>query len=110
MSESQRAADREPARVTVKILDKEYAVACAPGERADLLESADYLNKQMKEIRETGRVVGTDRVAVMAALNIANDLLQVRRKSAGGKEMGARLKALRERTEVALQRGQQLEL
>jgi cell division protein ZapA len=110
VSESLRAAEREPTRVTFKILDKEYAVACAPAERAELLESAEYLSKQMKEIRDTGRVVGTDRIAVMAALNIANDLLQARRKGTGGKELGARLKSLRERTEVALQRGQQLEL
>ncbi len=111
MTEPQRAAaDREPARFTVKILDREYAVACPANERADLMASAEFLSRQMKEIRDTGRVVGMDRIAVMAALNITNDLLRAQSKSVGGKDVGKRLKAMRERTEVALQRGQQLEL
>jgi cell division protein ZapA len=110
MTEQQRAADREPARVTVKILDREYAVTCPANERAELVESAEYLNKQMKEIRDGGRVIGVDRIAVMAALNMANDLLRARSKSTGSKDLGTRLKVLRERAEVALQRGQQLEL
>jgi cell division protein ZapA len=101
----------EPTRVAVKILDKEYFVACGAEERADLLESADYLNKQMKEIRDGGKVLGVDRVAVMAALNIANDLLRLRARGTGAQsEIGTRLKSMRERAETALQRGQQLEL
>ncbi len=110
MTEQQHAADREPVRVTVRILDREYAVTCPANERAELLESAEYLNKQMKEIRDGGRVIGVDRIAVMAALNMANDLLRMRNKSASNKSLGPRLKVLRERAEVALQRGQQLEL
>ena len=64
--------------VTVRILEKEYQVACPEDERAALLESADLLNRRMKEIRDTGKVVGLDRIAVMAALNLANELLQIR--------------------------------
>ena len=64
--------------VTVRILDKEYQVACPEDERAALLESADLLNRRMKEIRDTGKVVGLDRIAVMAALNLANEVLQIR--------------------------------
>jgi len=103
-------SDREPARVTVKILDKDYTVACPAAERADLLESAEYLDRQMREIRESGKVATSDRIAVMAALNIANELLKLRNKGTLGKEVGARLKSMRERAESALQRGQQLEL
>jgi cell division protein ZapA len=104
-------SNSEPARVSVKILDKEYFVACQPNERSDLLESADYLNKQMKLIRDGGKVLGADRVAVMAALNIANDLLRLRARGTGSQsEIGTRLKSMRERAETALQRGQQLEL
>jgi cell division protein ZapA len=110
VTEQQRAASREPTPVTVKILDREYSVGCPADERPELLESAEYLNKQMKEIRDGGRVIGVDRIAVMAALNIANDLLRARHKGVGGKDTGTRLKAMRERAEVALQRGQQLEL
>jgi cell division protein ZapA len=104
-------SEREPARVTVKILDKEYFVACPPEERSDLLESAAFLNRQMKEIRDSGKVVGADRIAVMAALNMANELLRLRERESGTQlEFGTRLKSLRERVETALEKGQQLEL
>lgn len=104
-------SDLEAARVTVRILEKEYFVACQPAERSDLLDSAAYLNRQMKEIRDTGKVVGADRIAVMAALNIANELLQLRDRDSGTQvEFGNRLKVLRERVETALEKGQQLEL
>ena len=64
--------------VTVRILDKEYQFACSDGERMALLQSADFLNAKMIEIRSGGKVIGLDRMAVMAALNIANELLQDR--------------------------------
>lgn len=66
----------ELARVTVRILDKEYQVACPDNEREALLESAELLNRKMREIRESGKVVGLDRVAVMAALNLSHEILQ----------------------------------
>ncbi|MCG8436338.1 MAG: cell division protein ZapA [Gammaproteobacteria bacterium] len=62
--------------VTVKILDKDYQFSCPEEERIALLESADFLNNKMREIRDSGKVIGLDRMAVMAALNIANELLQ----------------------------------
>ena len=64
------------AHVSVKILEKEYQVACPAEEKADLMASAELLNRKMREIRDSGKVVGLDRVAVMAALNMANELLQ----------------------------------
>ena len=75
-------SDKEPAHVTVRILEKEYFVSCPQEERADLLDSAEYLNKKMREIRDTGKVVGADRIAVMAALNMANELLRLRKQDA----------------------------
>ena len=66
----------ELSRVTVRILDKDYQVACPDDERAVLLESAELLNRKMQEIRESGKVVGLDRVAVMAALNLSHEILQ----------------------------------
>jgi cell division protein ZapA len=62
--------------VTVRILDKDYLVACEPDEREGLLASARQVDERMREIRKAGRVVGTDRIAVMAALNLAYELLQ----------------------------------
>ncbi len=63
-------------RVTVRLLDKEYQVACPEDEREALLESAELLNRKMKEIRDSGKVVGVDRIAVMAALNLCHEMLQ----------------------------------
>lgn len=94
-------------RVSVRILEKEYHVSCPPEERAALLESAEYLNRRMREIRDTGKVVGLDRIAVMAALNIVNDLLQSRGRDEGAEsDLALRIKAMRERVESALVRGQ----
>jgi len=61
--------------VTVTILEKDYEVACAPGEVDALKASARYVDRQMQSIRNSGKVIGLDRVAVMAALNIANEYL-----------------------------------
>jgi cell division protein ZapA len=104
-------SDKEPTAVTVRILDKEYFVACPPDERPDLLASAEYLNKKMREIRDTGKVVGADRIAVMAALNMANELLRLRRQDSELQgQVTGRVKHMRERVEGALQRTRQLDL
>lgn len=99
------------ARVSVRILEKEYQVACLPEERSELLDSAEYLNGKMREIRDSGNVVGLDRIAVMAALNIAHDLLKIRgRGEVVDTDVGQKIRQLRERVETALTKGHQLEL
>lgn len=65
----------QPNTVTVQILDKEYCIACPDDQRNNLESAARYLDGKMREIRSGGKVVGADRVAVMAALNITHDLL-----------------------------------
>lgn len=62
--------------VEVKILDKEYLVACPEEERDALLRAARHLDTKMREIRSSGKVFGTERIAVMAALNITHELLE----------------------------------
>ncbi len=98
------------ARVSVRILEKDYQIACPVEERSDLLDSAEFLNSRMREIRDTGKVVGLDRIAVIAALNMANELIRMK-KSDGNleSEVGGRLRILRERVESALEKGRQLE-
>lgn len=98
-------------RVSVRILEKEYQFTCAPDERSALLDSAEYLNGEMRRIRDTGKVIGLDRIAVMAALNMANELLKARgRDAAMDKDVVQKLRALRERVDSALHQGQQLDL
>ena len=99
------------AQVSVRILDKEYQVACPAEERTDLLDSAEILNSKMREIRDSGRIVGLDRIAVMAALNMANDLLHAkeRDKELEG-DISDRLKSISDRVDNVLSDSQQLDL
>ncbi len=99
------------ARVSVRILDKEYVIACPLEERAELLDSAAFLNARMRDVRDNAKVIGLDRIAVVVALNLANELVKIRgREEKTDADVGARLKGMRERVESALAQGQQLEL
>ena len=98
-------------RVSVRLLDREYQVACPAEERSALLDSAEYLDSKMREVRDSGKVVGLDRIAVISALNLANELIALRRTgSVVDGDIGAKLRSLRERVETALAKGQQMEL
>ena len=66
------------APVSVHILDKEYKVACTEEERDSLLTAANYIDRKMKEVRDRGNVIGTDRIAVVTALNVAHELLRLK--------------------------------
>ena len=102
---------QDPTRVSVRILDRDYVIACAHEERPALLDAAEYLNGRMREVRDSGKVVGLDRIAVMVALNMANELLQLRgRDTRNVLETGDKLRSLRERIETALGHSQSLEL
>jgi len=104
-------SDDRVSRISVRLLDREYQVACPSEERADLLDSAEYLDAKMREVRDGGKVIGLDRIAVISALNLANELIKLRRHgSTLDGDVGARIRTLRERVEAALERGQQLEL
>jgi cell division protein ZapA len=101
----------DKAQVSVRILDKEYQVACPANERTNLLDSAEILNKKMREIRDTGSIVGLDRIAVMAALNMANDLINANARDLeleGG--ISNRLKLISDRVDHVLGSSQQLDL
>ena len=67
--------------VTVTIFDKEYLVGCKEDEREALFASVQYLNDKMAEQRDNGNVIGSERIAVMAALNIAHEYLEFRRNN-----------------------------
>jgi cell division protein ZapA len=102
-------AEADP--VAVQILDKEFLIACPPGERPALTESAALLNSRLREIRGAGKVIGLDRMMVMAALNMANEISRLReREQRVETQVGGRVRQLRERVEKAVARSQQLEL
>jgi cell division protein ZapA len=97
--------------VSVRILDKEYLINCPPEEKADLQRAATLLNTRLRETRDSGKIIGTERLLMMAALNMANDLAKLQgREQRVTADLGSRVKAMRERVERALVQGQQLEL
>lgn len=98
--------------VVVKLLDKDYQVACPPGQQDALIKSASYLDEQMRSIRANGKVIGLERIAVMAALNIANELLQGKGPAGNGNNeaINQNLKGLNDKLDEALNRFRQLEI
>ena len=75
------AAATDKNAVTISLLGREFRVSCPEGEQKTLMASVDYLNRRMKEVRDTGKVVGNERIAIMAALNIAHELMSNTGKS-----------------------------
>ena len=72
----------EPEGVSVEILDKEYMIACPPEEREALQESARQLNERLRQVRDSGKVLGTERMAIITALNVVHEMEQQRRQRA----------------------------
>ncbi len=68
--------------VTVTILGKDYQVACSSEDKRSLIDAADQLDERMREIRQNGNVIGLERIAVMAALNLSHELIQSQQQTA----------------------------
>jgi len=92
-------------------MDKEFLVSCPEEEEISLRSSAQYLDKKMREIRDSGKVVGLDRIAVMVALNITHDLLTNKNINDDiNQTVSNRVKNIQEKVEFALHKGKQMEL
>ena len=97
--------------VTINILDKEYVISCPPSEEKDLLAAAQMLNQQMKELRQGGKVIGAERIAVMAGLNFAHEMLkQQSGRNDVNKGISNRIQVLQNKVESALGNYRQMEL
>lgn len=104
-------SDDSPKAIAVRLLDKEYRIGCPEGEEDQLLATARYLDRRMREIRGGGKVIGTERIAVMTALNLAHELLAAQQdKSEQAGAASRRVRSLRERVEAALNESAQLDL
>lgn len=89
---------------TIHLLDKEFTVACPADERDGLRESARLLDAKMREIRTGGKVLGNERIVVMAALNVIFELLQEKQSSSSGtQEAELRLKLIQDKLASALE-------
>jgi cell division protein ZapA len=71
------ANDGEQLAVVVEILGKDYRIACAPEEKDALLRASKYLNEKVREIKSSGRIIGNEKIAAMAALNLSHELLSL---------------------------------
>ena len=97
--------------INISILDKDYKVACPPGEQSALLESARFLDTKMREVRDNGNIMGAERIAVITALNMANDLLRTSNLDKDvGAELPPRLKDLESKISRVLEQARQLEI
>ncbi len=103
MSEDAKARDKG---VSIQILGREFRVACPEGEEKQLHSSVDYLNRRMKELRDTGKVTGNERIAIMAALNIAHEFLGQKSakapSSVDGADIRRRIASMQETLDSAL--------
>ncbi len=103
------SADEDRARdkgLAIQILGRDFRVACPEGEEKQLQASVEYLNRRMKELRDTGKVTGNERVAIMAALNIAHEFLAHKSvkgaASVDGADIRRRIAAMQETLDSAL--------
>jgi len=89
--------------IEVSILERSFRIACTPEQEAGLRQAVEYLDRKMREIRDAGKVVGHERIAINAALNIAHELLSMR--LAGGFDIGElkrRMHSMAETIEAAM--------
>jgi cell division protein ZapA len=103
--------EKEVKPVSVRILDKDYLVACPLGEQEALIASARRVDKEMRRIRDSGKVLGSDRIAVMVALNLAHELMQNKQQQpvatpppTATPQMTAQLQQLQQRMDVVLEK------
>ena len=93
--------------VTVNIFGKEFMISCPENEREALLAAAGYLDKKMREIHNAGKVIGAERCAIMAGLNIANELLDLKRHGGMSLEAVQKLRFLQGKIDAVLGRDAQ---
>ena len=97
--------------LTISIMNKECQVACPEGEEEALQRAARYLSERMQEIRHSGKVVGMDRIAIMAALNMSHELLSGQSRVQTSQDYAKlRIRALNDRLENAIADGKQLKI
>lgn len=88
--------------VAINILDKEFLVACAENEQEQLVASAAYLSNKITEIKDSGKIMGGERIAILAALNMANELLSLKRENSEFSTNVERIIAISDKIESAV--------
>ena len=88
--------------VAVIILGREFRVACPEDERESLLAAAAYLDRKLREVQASGKVIGTERAAIIAALNISHELLELRTRGGLSENTSQKVRLLRNKIDAAL--------
>lgn len=97
--------------VSVSILGKEYQISCPEEEKAALISSAQLLHSNMEQIQSSGKIIGLDRIAVMAALNLAHELINLQdHEGSGVDDINKNILLMKEKVNAFLEEGRQLEL
>jgi cell division protein ZapA len=91
-----------PITLDVTLLGRPYRFACKESERRELLDAVDFLERRMREIKDAGKVTGAERIAVMAALNLANEMVRTRASAAPAAEVHKRISAMRHAIDKAM--------
>lgn len=88
--------------VVINILGKEFMVSCPDDERESLVAAAAYLDRKLRDVQASGKVIGTERTAIMAALNISHELLILRERGSLSEDATQKVRLLRNKIEAAL--------
>lgn len=96
--------------VKVSIMGREFSIACPEEQQEALARAAVYLDRKMRDVQKGGKVIGLERCAITAALNITHELLDLRDQAGESDEVNVRVKALQEKIDTAMQEQQQLTL
>jgi len=86
----------------IRIMDKDYRVACPQDQQASLKDSASFLNDRLNEIKRKGSIIGTERIAIMAALNLAHELLGSQEFAGDLEDVDNRMLNLQKKIDIAL--------
>ena len=101
--------DKKP--VNVNILDKEYLISCTEEERDQLFEAVSILNSKISQVKDSGNVIGSERITVMAALNLAHELIAYKQKNqVYTSKLDDTIRRLQSKIHNALGKGEQLEI
>lgn len=102
---------RDPKPVTISILDKDYLISCPENERDQLYAAAKLLNDKLMELKSTGKVIGTERMAVMTALNLASELLSYKQENTVYNDrIDSTIKRLYSKIDGVLEKSRELQL
>ena len=97
--------------VTINILEKEYLISCTEDEREQLHTAVNYLNAKMLDMKNSGRVIGSERIAVMTALNLAHELLAYKQENDDyTSNVDTAIQRLKNKIDEAITKGRQMEM